>query len=191
MSGRVVAAMSARVWNWLVTGVMALLVALIAVTGLVVDPAQTVSQDLGSLYRAIGPVGWIDLAVFMLVWAAAVAALTAGALHVGHLGWRRWRSEDRVVAWLARLAPLLGVSGLVAAVSVVIPGFPLGLAFFTTAEGLGTAPATGSMSPLRVGIGWGGVALLPLALCAAIAVPALAWRHAVRRADDARDVRPR
>ncbi len=127
----------------------------------------------------------------MLVWAAAVAALTAGALLLGHLGWREWHSKDRTVAWMARLASVLGVSGLVAAASVVIPGFSLGLAFFTTAEGLGTAPASGSMSSLLLGIGMAGVALLGLAFCATIAVPALAGRHAGRRTDDAVDAHPR
>ena len=175
---------SARAWNGLVTVVMAVLVALIAVTVLVVDPVQTVGGDLGALYRAMGPGGWVGIGVLLLVWAAVVAALTVGALLLGHLGWREWQARDRAVAWTARLAPALGVSGLVAAVSVVVPGFPVGLAFFSTAEELGTAPLSGSISPLLAGIGTAGLVLLGLALCATIAVPLLAGRHAGRRADD-------
>jgi len=169
--------MSPRSWNWFVAGVMALLVGLVTVTVLVIDPMQTVGRDLASLYLAIGPDGWIRIGVGLLVWAAVVAALTAGALRLGDLGWRHWHAKDRAVAWAARLAPVLGLTGLVAAGSVVFPGFPLGLAFFTTAEELGTAPASGSTSPLLAALGSGGVALLGLALCATTALLVLAGRH--------------
>lgn len=79
---------SARAWNVGVAGVSAALVALIAATVLVVDPRETVSQDLGLLYPALGPDGWVDIAVLMAGWAAVVAALTAAALVLGHVGWR-------------------------------------------------------------------------------------------------------
>lgn len=172
--------MSARAWNSLVGGVMALLVALVTVTVLVVDPMQTVTRDLGSLYTEIGPRGWVGISVMLLVWAAGVAALTAGALLLGHIGWRDWRTRDRAVAWTARLAPALGVTGLVAAGSPIVPGFPMGLLFFTVAEGLGTAPLSGSISGLLAAIGFGGVVLLGLALVATIAVPVLAVRQTRR-----------
>gem|GEM_PF-2659197 len=182
--------MGTTMWNWFVSGAIALLAALIAVTTLVVDPVQTVSRDLGSLYLALGPRGWVGIAVIMLVCAAVVAGLTAGSLLLGHLGWREWQSRDRAVAWMARLAPVLGVSGLVAAASVVIPGFGMGLTFFMTAEALGTAPASGSMSSLLAAIGISGVVLLGLALCATIAVPVLAGRPARRHRDGVVDGHP-
>jgi hypothetical protein len=183
--------MSARVWNWWVSGLMAALVALVTVTVLVVDPAETVNRDLGSLYTAVGPRGWFGVAVLLLVWVSGVAALTAGALLLGHLGWRDWARRDRAVAWTGRLAPVLGVAGLVAAVSPIVPGFPLGLMFFTVAEGLGTAPLSGSISGLLAAIGTGGVVLLVLALCATIAMPVLAWRSRQRWSADTAEDRPR
>lgn len=135
--------------------------------------------------------GRVDIAVFMLTWAAGVAALTAGALRLGRLGRRDWHARDRALAWMARLAPVLGLTGPVAAGSVVFPWFPLGLAFFTRAEEMGTAPSSGSVSPLLTALAVGGVTLLLLALCATIAVPVLAGRHTGGRSAVGDQGRPR
>lgn len=155
---------------------MGALVVLVVVTVLVVDPAQTVSRDLGSLYAELGPGGWTGVVIALFVWLVVVVSLTVGALVVSHLTWVQRDRLGPPAAWTARVGTAATALGLVAAISPIVPGFPMGLMFFTIAEDLGTAPPSGSMSDLLLAISWFGVGCLLLAVVAVVAFAVLAHR---------------
>lgn len=63
-------------------------------------------------------------------------------------------------AGLAGVGLVWGGVGVVAALSIVVPGFPVALGFFTQAEALGTAPPTGDVSRQQLVLSAAGAGLV-------------------------------
>jgi len=149
-----------RGWEAFVVTGMVTLVLLLLWTLMVVEPTETASGDPGSLYAAMDPSRWFSLAVLGCLWLCGVAAVTAVTVIAGSAGQRPASPAGLLPR---RVTAATGGIGLVAAVSPVIPGFPVSLGWYTLAEQLGTAPPTGSMSDLSIGIFFTGCALLLMA----------------------------
>ncbi|WP_336920748.1 hypothetical protein [Aquipuribacter sp. SD81] len=136
--------------------------------GLVVDVREVIGVEPGVL-RAGRPDEPVLVALgglqLLVTWLLPVAGVTALALLAAHLGRRRWLRRSRGVAALARLVPVVGVLGLVTAVSAVVwPGLGFALDAYTAAEQLDVAPPTGGIGPTRLATGVAGVVAVAAAL---------------------------
>ncbi len=155
-----------RRWTTLVATGMATLVGLLLWTLFVVEPTQTVSEDVDRLYAALDTSGWLSFAILIVLWLCAVVAVTGAAVVVGSA--RRASSPGRL--FLRRVTAAAGAFGLVATVSAIVPGTQVRLSWYLLAEGLGIAPPTGSISSLLLGILFIGSGLLVLAVVGLVAL---------------------
>lgn len=140
---------------------MTALVGLLLWTLLVVEPAQLVPGDVNRLYAALGTSGRLSFAFLIGLWLCVVAAVTAGTVLLGSA---RGGAASPGRLFLRRATAAAGTFGLVAAVSAVVPGTQVRLAWYLLAEQLGIAPPTGSISDLLVGILLTGAGLVAVAV---------------------------
>ncbi|MFF2271180.1 hypothetical protein ACFVTX_02840 [Agromyces sp. NPDC058136] len=147
---------------------LAVIVGVLLAAGLIaiylVEPAETVTADLGRLY-ADGAGEILGGSLFVLLWVAGAIALTVVAVRA--LG--RSPGPARAVAIIAGLLGFVALGAFVAA-------FPLGFTFYFIAEDGGYAPLAGSRGTTIGVFAGAGVALLVVAGCAALV--ALARRRA-------------
>ncbi|GAA1792248.1 hypothetical protein [Agromyces lapidis] len=139
---------------------LAVIVGVILVTGLVtiylVEPAETVTTDLGRLYSD-GLAEILGGSLFVLIWVSGAIALTVVAVRA--LG--RSAGVARSVAIITGLVGFIALSALVAA-------FPLGFTYYFIAEDGGYAPLSGSHGTVLGVFAGVGTALLVVAAGASL-----------------------
>ncbi|MFF2277271.1 hypothetical protein [Agromyces sp. NPDC058126] len=147
---------------------LAVIVGLLLAAGLVmiyvVEPAETVTTDLGRLY-ADGAGEIMGGSPFVLLWVAAAVVLTVVAV----------RALGRSVDLAHSVAIIAGLLGFIA-FGAVLAAFPLGFTYYFIAEDGGYAPLAGSHGTALGVFAGAGVALLVVAACASLV--ALARRRA-------------